>query len=1191
MTNHLTLRLAWHDDGWNGHVCRDPESNVYCVGRYSYPGDMIARERDLAWESSPDVAGCHCSALDGIPPCAYSANAFGTAPIVARNEPPAFYDPGAEAAEFEVGAATACTWPYEQMYGDEVKLSGGGRQYDYEKRLALARQFFADLSPGRSLVFYYANKSNPFSEDDAERYVVVGVSRLKRVGEVMFYKNASERNRQAYAGAFVWQMPVTSNYPDEGFRIPYHRYRDDEDLLARLLIVPEQRSNFKYAAKHVGDDDALIYVEQLLGVVETLIEIGDDSEDWGVRKAWLQGLLAELWRNRGPYPGLPAVMDHLGFGELVPYYKGRVERGEGGAAKEAIFGYLNDREARTIEGSGVAPTTLADYRKRWALKLGGQDLRDLVERVLVRVDLDTGQVGRVLSDKRADNGLLADPAAITENPYLLSEQYVGDGDGDDISFSKVDHAVLPSPELGQEALADKDDWRRLRALCVEVLQRETKHSFAADAVVLHEANRKLGFLPDWKSEQFNPQYLDYYADELAEALVFREKGGARYVYLREVYEDEREVERVVRDLAGRSRIDLRRPFSDERWKNELYDVGSDLARLVPDEYERVIMGQVDVLRGVFQQPVSVVTGGAGTGKTTAIKALIRAVEHTSQDQESFALLAPTGKAADRIREKTGRDAMTVHSLLARNGWLNPNLTLKRSGGKRADEYTTYIVDEASMLDLALVAALFRAVNWNYVRRLVIVGDPNQLPPIGRGKVFEEAIGFLQAHDPESVGELETNVRQMENRVRGCGTGILELAAFYTRDGVGGRGRSQARKGEVEAFLRDAQDGGDIREDLRVLTWHDPDELEEKLLGALASDMEADGERSVPMSYQILSPYRGDLFGTEHLNARVQETLNEWSFVNKGTFGGVALFDKVIQRVNRARSRAYWAYDLKGRQNTKLDVFNGEIGKVLPHAFDCKKNKQGNPLWRWQKWSLRAARRFQVEFARKRGVRVEFTGEGSVENNLELAYAISIHKAQGSEFERVYLVLPRSKQTLLSAELVYTGVTRATRHLTVLVEGDFTTLASLRRPEKSHLAFINSSVFGFDPLDDRLLTIRQWYEEGRVHSTLAEYMVRSKSEVIIANMLSERGVDFLYEEPLFAPDGTFRLPDFTLAVAGETYFWEHVGMLDHPEYRQEWEVKKAWYERHFPGRLLVTAESPELSREAASLIDGVKGAAL
>src|SRR5439155_8436095 len=133
----------------------------------------------------------------------------------------------------------------------------------------------------------------------------------------------------------------------------------------------------------------------------------------------------------------------------------------------------------------------------------------------------------------------------------------------------------------------------------------------------------------------------------------------------------------------------------------------------------------------------------------------------------------------------------------------------------------------------------------------------------------------------------------------------------------------------------------------------------------------------------------------------------------------------------------------------------------------------------------------------------------------------------------------------------------------------------RRPEKSHLVGINASLFSFHPVPDKMRTMHEWYEEGKIQQTLADIMVRSKSEVIIANMLAERDIPFQYEVRLTAPDGTFYLPDFTITWAGERYYWEHVGRLDLDEYRNHWETKNGWYEKYFPGRLVTTEEGTDL----------------
>ena len=259
----------------------------------------------------------------------------------------------------------------------------------------------------------------------------------------------------------------------------------------------------------------------------------------------------------------------------------------------------------------------------------------------------------------------------------------------------------------------------------------------------------------------------------------------------------------------------------------------------------------------------------------------------------------------------------------------------------------------------------------------------------------------------------------------------------------------------------------------------------------------------------------------------------------------------------------------------MEIFNGELGFTKPHGLDGDRS-------RWPGFPIR---RFQVVFSRRRDHWVDYTGEGEVAANLELAYAISVHKSQGSEFGRVYFVLPKYRTRLLSRELFYTGITRATRHCTLLVEEDVSPLLDMRRPECSALLGINSSLFDLpfrqDP--DEFLIPGQWYEERKVHRTVNGILVRTKSELVIANLLAGQGIPFGYEVPLRAADGTFYLPDFTIVARGETWYWEHVGRLDSDAYRNHWETKQAWYDRFFPGRLIVTHETGDLSQQVHRII--------
>jgi ATP-dependent exoDNAse (exonuclease V) alpha subunit len=1160
MAKHLSLRLAWHNNGWNGHVCTNPKKNIYCIGQQSYPGSHIADKRDLNWESQNDIAGCSCSKIsDKIVPCSNSINAFGLETIKNVSTPPEFFYDDSEPYFFDMPPATACTWPYEEMYKD--------KDYDYDKKLSNAKTFFEGLANDKSLVFYYANKSNPFSQDDNKVYVLVGVARIKKVGEIMYYNNVSEKNRQRYAGGFIWQMPITSYYPDEGFKIPFDKYLENETVINKILYIPEQSNNFKYAAKHINDDDALIYIERLIELTQYLIEIKDDSENWVERKKWLQSLLSELWINRGGYPGMAALLDYLDCNDLISYYYQQANSNKSKETADKIFSFFENKDLSILKESGLQEQILIVYQRNWHTKLKNDITRKLAK-LLARVAISKDQISKIIDDNRAVNGINASISEINDNLYLISEQYIGNEIGDEISFTKIDHAVLPSPNLGVELLYQKNDWRRLRALIVNELKHETIHSFVNQATILQRLNKKLEHFPEWKKEAFNEGYIDFDKNNIEKAITIKIKDNDTYLYLNEVFNDERFIEENIKEIIGRGDAKLIKPFSDEKWKNELFVTNSDLAKNALNEYEKAIAGQIETCSQIFTKTCSVIAGSAGTGKTTVIKAIIKAIKFTSGQTESICLLAPTGKAADRIRNKTGEAATTIHSFLTSNNWLNfNNWTLKQSGGKKCDDYTTYIIDESSMIDLHLMAGLLRAIDWDVVRRIIFVGDPNQLPPIGRGKVFSDIINYIIQTFPENYGELHINIRQMENRALGKGTGILDLASLYIQ--VNSEVNEKHKREDLLKLIQESEE--DVLPDLRIITWQDANELEKKLSNVIKFDYEADSANDL-MQHQIISPYRGELYGTENLNSVIQNSMNLENFQRFGSISGITVSDKIIQTINRAKTKAYHSYDNINRATSHVDVFNGELGSISYCGYDKVMKKKV----------------LCASFEQKSNHIVKFSSDNDVENNIELGYAISVHKAQGSEFSRIYFILPKSKQTLLSTELLYTGVTRAQKHLTILVEGDFTNLMSMMRPEKSRLRLINSSVFDFNPLNEELLNIGDWYEEGKIHSTLINYFVRSKSEVIVANMLFESGIESIkYEEPLFAADGSFYLPDFTIQWKGKTYYWEHLGLIEKEDYKNRWTKKEKWYNKFFPNQLITTLEGNDLTIQAKSLIQKIK----
>ena len=1203
MTFHLTARLAWHSDGWNGHICQEPKKNTYCVGSHSYPGDMIAENRDLTWEC--ECAGKACSKIKQIPPCIYSINAFGDQTLTAYANPPKFFDPGTQRREWELPPASVCVWPYEEMYREEVN---GPHGFDNDIRLKFSNEFFSKIDAEASLIFYYANYSNPFSTDEAPRYVLVGLSRVKEVGESLFYEGCNEETKRRFGGGNVWDRNITSDYPNQGLRLPYHLYKDDSRL-DDFVVYPEDSQQCKYGSKLLSDDQALGLVEQFLKSVRVLIEIGDTSEDWEVRKQWLEGLIAELWKRRGAYPGLPSVCQYLKFSEAIPYFKSESCKNNELSAAQSIWDVIEGKST-SLGSQALRPATCASIHRQWSMQAEGG--RELLKSILPRLDLTHDEISHLMGISRSQHGLVNSHEDIAANPYLLVEQYVGDSVEERITWSKVDRGIIPSPQVGIERLLDDDSPLRLRALAHECLRHISGHTYLDAPALSHMINQRLAILPDWKQIEFRSQYFLVDQEEHAEALHIDEENGETYVYRREVFEDERLVEEEIKQLLSRPQLQLKRPMVADDWRNFLFDRNSVLARKAADEYKEAIQTQVECCQRIFTRPFSVLCGPAGTGKTTVLKSIVKGIRKVDGQGASIIAMAPTGKAADRAREVFASDptlggsveTVTIHSFLAKRGWLNPNFTFKREDGKTETTCQTIIIDECSMLDLQLFSTLFRSIKWSTVKRLILVGDPNQLPPIGVGRVFADITEYCRKKVPEVLAELTANLRQLENSAGGKGTGIIRLAGLYRTSSLAEE-KDEAIDLDAEELFQKIQEGGDVDQDLRVAYWNEPEELAPLLLDCLTKDMAEDaGVDPEDMQFyelwqkafdwrpeysQILSPYRGELYGIEALNLAVQQC-KSGELLKKGTLDGIALFDKVIQTRNRTASDPIYGYNLHSRKVEQVDVFNGELGIVGPHGYDREKWK--TPFFR--------LKRFAVAFSRKGDIRINYGSElgkredgkfipsQRVEDNLELGYAISVHKAQGSEFERIYVVIPSENRQLLSQELLYTALTRGKRHCTLLLQRDVGQLVDMRRRERCWLSKINSSLLGWHVAPKALTQDLGWYEAGKIHEVLTGDMVRSKSEVIIANLLHERDIEFRYEKPLYAPDGTMYLPDFTLIWAGEEWYWEHLGRLDLPDYKAKWEKKEKWYHRHFPGRLIITREGKDLSAQADKVIRELTG---
>jgi exodeoxyribonuclease V alpha subunit len=367
--------------------------------------------------------------------------------------------------------------------------------------------------------------------------------------------------------------------------------------------------------------------------------------------------------------------------------------------------------------------------------------------------------------------------------------------------------------------------------------------------------------------------------------------------------------------------------------------------------------QREALRMAATQKVLVVTGGPGTGKTTIVRGLL---EIFAAKGSTVALAAPTGRAAKRLSETTGREAKTIHRLLEFDAGLGG---FKRDREKPLD-VGLLVVDEASMIDVVLMSQLVRAVPpWAC---LVLVGDVDQLPSVGPGTVLSDII----ASKAVSVVRLTEIFRQ-------AGQSWIVRAAH------------RVNHGEMPDSAPPAQG------DFYFVEANTPEQIIDTIITMIRDRIPAKFGFDSLRDVQVLSPMNRSELGVRNLNARLQEVLNAAGDGERPAevqrFGWTfRVGDKVLQTVN----------------NYDKDVFNGDIGRVV--SIDSSEQEM------------------TVEYEGRRVV-YDF---GELDE-LSLAYALSIHKSQGSEYPAVIIPLHTQHYLMLQRNLLYTGITRG-KKLAVLV---------------------------------------------------------------------------------------------------------------------------------------------------------------
>ena len=540
---------------------------------------------------------------------------------------------------------------------------------------------------------------------------------------------------------------------------------------------------------------------------------------------------------------------------------------------------------------------------------------------------------------------------ISKNPYKIADDIPG------VGFKTAD-------EIAQQVGIRMDSEFRICSGIIYILQQASLqgHTCLPQEILTRNTAHLLGVEP----EDVEKQYMDMMIDR---RLIRQERDGVIYVYAAVFYHMESNVAFLLSQLRAEHNV------SDEQIEERIRLIEKQMSR---EEIIHLDEAQIEAVKASVKNGLVVITGGPGTGKTTTINTIIRYFEEAGLD---ILLAAPTGRAAKRMSETTGYEAQTIHRMLEVSGDVEND-----AGFDRNEDYPleadVIIIDEMSMVDLSLMNALLKAIVPG--TRLILVGDVNQLPSVGAGRVLADIIdsGVCKTVKLTHIFRQAAQSDIIVNAHR------INAGEQVTLD----------NKSKDFFFLK--------RTDANVIISICIQLIKEKL---------PPYTNSKPFDIQLMTPMRKGALGVERFNVILQEYLNPPDSTKAEIEHGANRFregDKVMQIKNNYQMewKVLSRYGIPVESGT--GVFNGDMGII--RSIDA------------------FTEIVTVEYEEKRMAEYTF----SQLDELELAYAITIHKAQGSEYPAVVIPLLTGPQPLMSRNLLYTAVTRA-RHCVVLVGDDQT----------------------------------------------------------------------------------------------------------------------------------------------------------
>ncbi|WP_334545048.1 ATP-dependent RecD-like DNA helicase [Rhizobium leguminosarum] len=1198
---HISIRVPWHDTGWDGRVCAAPRLNGSCLKLA-----RIAQNRDDWAEEA--VAG---KTLEEIPQhqwpvCVAERAGFMTPFEYTRytNHP---YNHGPETAHghfldtpLRHPSYSAPAVPFYWMLREnmsaivkdfminvheerEPELGFEGAKswvQDFENQTALLECFRAHIKPEASLCFFYA-KQVPFVEDAGTRRILIGVGRVLSANPPQEYHYATKQ-LSGKLRSLLWELMVKHTIrPDfkDGFVLPYHAAvafaadNPDFDPAEIAAFTPADRLlEFSHASQLVTHDGA---IASLLSCAESLRKAKNVlAGPWDRCLNWIDERLGELWTARGPCPGLGSALAAFGL-ELGNFAALAIaeQAGENADPWPLVEKMFSDP-------GHVIPVHLAEkvgatLREKWRRL---PDERKALLRLISRFEISSDQAKLIyVQEERDKAGIVCSDSDILGNPYSLYELTCLMVDP--VSVWTVDRGVFPPdivrkkhPLPAPTALDAGTDTRRVRALVVNALEGQASSGstvVAQDQVVL--AIRGLLIEPACEVDaDLMAVAKDSFGGVIDEAKL---ANGAPALQLTRLTA----VGAIIRNSLEK-RIKGKRLTVEGGWRARLDDhLARQNAPAVDESEELARKEKTAALKELAESRVSVLIGPAGTGKTTLLSVLC---SHPSVAEGGILLLAPTGKARVRMEQSTKDLKLTGYTIAQ---FLSPHRYDPRTGRYGLSERPTeagertVIVDEASMLTEEMLGALLQALRG--VHRLILIGDPRQLPPIGAGRPFVDIVTHLK---PDGVSEQFPRVGAgyaeltVQRRQAGEDRDDLRLAQWFSG--------SPIAPGEDDVFDKVVEAGTSPH--VRFVEWKGVEELRRTLIDVLVEELKLDGPDDVAAfdatlggqpwndmrffnprrgdkagageaaeNWQVLSPVRSAAVGVPDLNRLIhkhfRQPMIEASHKERNRkfpkpMGNeeIVYGDKVINLVNTEPNLPWNRHRRVYPPKDDAYIANGEIGVAVGYFW-----KSGKPDYRWK---------LEVEFSSQPCFKYDFTARDFGEEKsaaLELAYALTVHKSQGSEFGTVFLVLPNPCR-LISRELLYTALTRQKDRVIILHQGPRSELRKYSLDDRSETARRLTNLF-IPP--SPILIDGRFYEENLIHRTCRGEMVRSKSEVIIANHLASKSIDYGYEQPLTI-EGTTKFPDFIVedAESGDTFYWEHCGMLHVPRYRRRWDEKLAWY---------------------------------